>query len=543
MKSRSLFIGYRSSDAAKVDRIARDLTLLRHDDGTPRYTTWQDKHNLPPASPNWWNAIVDAIEKCEVFVFHLSRTSLTSEVCLAELEYAHKRNRPIIPVVLDGEFFLNTVSGKYDLPGETWKLVPEWLRDAQMLFYVETDFYRLFQDALAVFERNWPRDIPAPRPPNPGETGSNHALYSAARDYAGRLAFAEAEKHFDVLVRRNDKDYADVALQWMNVIRLYAELIEIVEHRNPPVIFNRKWAEYTKLFPNDFVEGVFDPRGFAARAAPPASPPPARLSSSMVPALLPAPFAWVEIPGGRGTMATDESNVTLSIPSQTYWMAKYPVTNAQYAKFIEAGGYTRDRWWTRDGQEARRQGIRFDWTGSEWKRVATGKPWVEPRYWTDAQWKGPEQPVVGVSWYEAVAFCRWLSEMTGEKIMLPTEAQWQYAAQGADGRAYPWGNPWDAGRCNNNVDGKGLGRTTPVRQYEGKGDSRLGVVDMAGNVWEWCLTAHETGRNDLDGTDYRVLRGGSWHRTNSGDFRCDFRNRLTPDFWFNVRGFRLALTP
>ena len=237
-------------------------------------------------------------------------------------------------------------------------------------------------------------------------------------------------------------------------------------------------------------------------------------------------FSWVEIPGGRGTMATDESNVTLSIPSQTYWMAKYPVTNAQYAKFIEAGGYSTQRWWTAQG----------------WQ-TCQKRNWTQPRYWTDAKWKGPEQPVVGVSWVEAVAFCRWLSEMTGEKIMLPTEAQWQYAAQGDDGRAYPWGNAWDAGRCNNNVDGKGIGRTTPVQQYEGKGDSPFGVVDMAGNVWEWCSTSYNTGRDDLDGTDLRVLRGGSWDLTLTDIFRCTFRYRFTPTHGNTYGGFRLALTP
>jgi formylglycine-generating enzyme required for sulfatase activity len=280
----------------------------------------------------------------------------------------------------------------------------------------------------------------------------------------------------------------------------------------------------------------------AAPDVPPPPPPSARLSSK-VPALLPAPFEWKEIPGGRGTMATDESNVTLSIPSQTYWMAKYPVTNAQYAKFIEEGGYSTERWWTADGLDARRQGIEWDWNGSEWKRKAIGKPWGKPRYWTDATWNGAEQPVVGVSWYEAVAFCRWLSERTGEKIMLPTEAQWQYAAQGDDGRAYPWDNSWDAGRCNNNVGSKGIGRTTPVRQYEGKGDSRFGVVDMAGNVWEWCLTAYDTGRDDLDGTDRRVLRGGSWVSSNTGYFRCVFRLRSDPGGGNLDGGFRLALSP
>ncbi|MCU0512398.1 MAG: toll/interleukin-1 receptor domain-containing protein, partial [Anaerolineae bacterium] len=66
-----------------VDKIARDLALLQYDDGTPLYTTWQDKHNLPPASPHWWDAIVDAIITCDMFVFNLSRASLQSDVCRA----------------------------------------------------------------------------------------------------------------------------------------------------------------------------------------------------------------------------------------------------------------------------------------------------------------------------------------------------------------------------------------------------------------------------------------------------------------------------
>ena len=109
--------------------------------------------------------------------------------------------------------------------------------------------------------------------------------------------------------------------------------------------------------------------------------------------------------------------------------------------------------------------------------------------------------------------------------------------------AYPWGNAWDAGRCNNNVDGKGIGRTTPVQQYEGKGDSPFGVVDMAGNVWEWCSTSYNTGRDDLDGTDLRVLRGGSWDLTLTGIFRCVFRSWGLPGGRLNYRGFRLALSP
>jgi len=124
--------------------------------------------------------------------------------------------------------------------------------------------------------------------------------------------------------------------------------------------------------------------------------------------------------------------------------------------------------------------------------------------------------------------------------MLPTEQQWQYAAQGDDGRAYPWGNDWDCKRCNNSVKPCDSNRTTPVRQYEGKGDSPFGVVDMAGNVREWCLTEYKSGNTGINGTEDRVLRGGSWFDFNSVNFRCDYRNRDDPSDWYNNGGFRLA---
>lgn len=264
-RTKKLFISYRSSDAAKVDKIAKDLSLLKYDDGTPRYITWQDKHNLPPASPNWWDAIVDAIVDCDVFVFNMSKASLQSEVCLAELDYAHKRNRPIILVVLDGEFYLNTQSGKYDLPQETWGLVPDWLGESQFLFYAGTEFYRQFESAMTLFERNWPRDLYAPRPLNPDNKsvhGSNHAVYAAARDYAYRLAFADAEKHFHALVRRNDSLYADASAHWLERIRLYAELIEMAEQHSPMFAFRQRWSAYETL-PTEYLDGeAFDPKGF-----------------------------------------------------------------------------------------------------------------------------------------------------------------------------------------------------------------------------------------------------------------------------------------
>jgi formylglycine-generating enzyme required for sulfatase activity len=125
--------------------------------------------------------------------------------------------------------------------------------------------------------------------------------------------------------------------------------------------------------------------------------------------------------------------------------------------------------------------------------------------------------------------------------MLPTEDQWQYAAQGDDGREYPWGPKWDGSRCNNKVGQKGIGKTTPVRQYEGKGDSPFGVVDMAGNVWEWCLTDYDNKTNDVNSfANRRVLRGGSWNINSADFFRCVDRGWFDPLLRDNYFGFRVS---
>jgi formylglycine-generating enzyme required for sulfatase activity len=353
------------------------------------------------------------------------------------------------------------------------------------------------------------------------------AYYQArkGRDWdSARQLLAEIRSH------KNTDGVFDVDAQeryiWQEIEREEAEK----RYRTVLLIYENDSAEHTWLALQKFWQDFpnYDPNNIGERVQPQTPPPPAPAPVKSAPAptrpMLPAPFDWIEIPGGRGTMKTDESSVTLTIPTETYWISKYPITNAQFAKFIEAGGYKNQQWWTPAG-----------WAQREKEK------WTEPRYWTDSKWNGVEHPVVGVSWFESVAFCLWLSNVTGEKIMLPTEAQWQYAAQGTDGREYPWGKKWDASRCNNNVDSKGIGKTSPVRQYEGKGDSPFGVVDMAGNVWEWCLTDYENKTNDVNsGATNRVLRGGSWDYYVADFFRCDYRYWLNPYDRVSARGFRVS---
>jgi len=228
---------------------------------------------------------------------------------------------------------------------------------------------------------------------------------------------------------------------------------------------------------------------------------------------LSAPFDWCYIPEGQVTFGPEDgydkdfyAKKKTTVPVPAFWMAKYPVTNKQYREFV----------------------------------TATGK---KPRYWDDKQWNGDDYPVVGMTWYEAVAFCEWLSNKTGEKIMLPSDAMWQRAAQGDDERKFPWGNVWDASLCNNNVDKKGIGKTTPVRDYEGKYTHPYGLVDMAGNVREWCLTTYKTGENRTtgDNNDGRVLMGGSWYDESAGRFVSAFRFGGGPGFrGYGSIGFRLA---
>ena len=252
---------------------------------------------------------------------------------------------------------------------------------------------------------------------------------------------------------------------------------------------------------------------------------------------------WHEEFGGKLEWYLDATpQHTVDLPA--YYIGRYPVTQAQYARFVQETDH----------------------------RVPYVNPkeheWARPYNW-DRRRKRPPQgledhPVVLVSWEDAVAYCEWAG------LRLPTEAEWEKAARGTDGRLYPWGNEWDRRRCNSaekwagralrtyyewgkwvlEMGEKGWGdrvRTTPVGAYSPKGDGPYGCADMAGNVLEWCADwykgyPHTTCQRIEFGETYRVLRGGSWG-TLHGGVRSASRDWDPPDYLSVDYGFRCCLSP
>ena len=258
--------------------------------------------------------------------------------------------------------------------------------------------------------------------------------------------------------------------------------------------------------------------------------------------IVPVPdIDWIAIPAGPFEMGSDKSvdsmarnnetpQFTCHLITKPYRIARYPVTVAQYSTFVQAGGYAEKNWWTNAGWAWR-------W---EWRKKGeiTG-----PKQYREVI-QTPNHPVVGISWYEAVAFCAWLSEQMGYQVELPSEAQWERAARHTDARVYPWNGDFAPDRCN--MSETGIGATSAVGIFPG-GHAECGAADMSGNVFERCRTRWQENyegyakkvSDDLTGGELRVLRGEAWARGSAG-VRAAYRNRFGPDFRPRNVGFRLV---
>lgn len=265
------------------------------------------------------------------------------------------------------------------------------------------------------------------------------------------------------------------------------------------------------------------------------------------------------------------------------------MTNAQFDAFVQAQGYVKESYW----REAMQAGY---WTPDGFKGRWDNERRQQP-YDFGEPYRLPNHPVVGVTWYEALAYTRWLTEVgqawlpAGWRVQLPSEPEWEKAARGGEGlparpivrpfhalgpaaldpgpstldpasatldlrRRYPWGDNRDP-NCANCRE-SGIGTTSAVGCFEG-GASRYGAEEMSGNVWEWTRSlwgsdrqkarygypyAAADGRENLaaDANELRIVRGGAWH-VDIMRVRCAQRVRLNPDYWDNISGFRVVVSP
>ena len=273
-----------------------------------------------------------------------------------------------------------------------------------------------------------------------------------------------------------------------------------------------------------------------------------------------SPARWVALAGGSFAMgaqnkdkkapgydpeANERESPVHRVRVDGFSIARFTVTVAEFAEFIEDEDRQDSRWWQAGG----------------------GDQPVEPDGWEEQQ-AHPSRPVVKVSWFQAMAFCAWLTDRLsrpqgakgtillpkGQAVRLPTEAEWEYAARGGENRRYPWGSEApDPQRAN--YDQSNVGHPNPVGIFPGDSTPE-GVLELAGNVWEWCLDPfveqfysicerQGTVTNPLATGDAgvpRVLRGGAFNGW-SGNLRSTYRGGVGPVDWVRGVGFRCVLAP
>jgi formylglycine-generating enzyme required for sulfatase activity len=300
----------------------------------------------------------------------------------------------------------------------------------------------------------------------------------------------------------------------------------------------------------------------------------------------------ITIPSGTYPIGSDEGEgdekPVHSVELAAFSIGQFPVTNAEWTLFMQAKGYEDEQWWEtamarawRQGDESALEGTkqqsrknrqwvqanaeqfyrRSDVTPVQiefWQEICALsdagfeerlKQWypsvrqTQPAFWNDDAYNNPAQPVVGICWYEAHAYCAWLSGQTGQLFRLPTEAEWEAAARGRTGRRYAYGDDFDVS-CGNTFETH-IRRTTPIGVFPG-GATPEGVVDLTGNIWNWTSSLYRDypydamdGREALDVEGLRGVRGGSWN-VPPAYARAAYRGRGPPASRSSNLGLRLA---
>jgi formylglycine-generating enzyme required for sulfatase activity len=538
-----LFISYSRDDKQWVYEFARRLSNMR-----ARHDVWldQDLH----VSQKWWDEILNRIEWCEATIVFLTPRYVNSPFCMAELEYALALNKPIMPLRMKECELPDVLKDIQYLDIEAQEMNEILIEIASSLGDIRAELGNYPSPAV---KPTRPR-VPTPKEDMPSDP---FELFAAVHQAAEQDDLARAEKLAQRLKEIDPEGFGLEIDAYLNEKRLgkaginaYLKIVAYVEtgQMNEARL---AWKVYTR----QYGKLNYDPKGYATTLGEilavknPESPPrilqpnwamqhfPAQKSE-------PTPKQSSETTFGR-RMTDDKSVEMVYVPAGTFlmgssdddkygqssekpqhkvvishpfWLDLTPVTNAAYARFIKAGAYQIQTFWTPEG----------------WQWVQLNKQTRPENY---DGFTADEQPRIGVTWYEADAYCRWRGGR------LPTEAEWEWAARGEKSLIYPWGNTFDRDKVVWN--GNSIDKSVNVGSKPA-GASWVGALDMSGNVEEWTNSLSQPypyqendGREgQTTGAGKRVLRGGAWTATSSTFLRSAHRWGLAPTEQGNYLGFR-----
>ncbi len=541
-----LFISYARVDKPYCIQIVNMLDV--HD-------IWYDQRLY--ASQNWWKEILSRLDWCEGFVYLLSPDSVQSDYCRREFEIARSLGRHIFPVLIHPDTQIPEALRELHYVDLSQGVTPEAVKALLDGIYKAESSRREAEYGMDL--NSMSRSQVAPpivddaRIITLAAEAMEEGHYDQAVFFLGQAkarGYKSRHINLDALLAE-----AGAALERLSYLRdaerdykVIADLIRLSATR-------KLGCESLRSFLRDFP--TYDPDGLRAQCESqgmPMDPVPADAGASPhalrgepAPDVSAAPLGhtvfdrpgggqtliqppqprpslpmleWVQVPGGDLRVESDAArSVGPALYVDSFSMAKYPVTNAQYQVFLDdPQGYANTEWWD------------YAPEACAWRDE---HPQPEP-----SAYKGENRPREMVNWYDAVAFTRWLSAYLGVRVTLPTLEQRQRAVQGDDERAYPWGDAFDKARCNTRESE--LKMTTTVDRYE-DGKSPYGIYDLVGNVWEWCLNT-ESGADGplaLTGSAKRIVHGGAFV---SPSTRCQvaFYYALNPNTLYASIGFRVV---
>ncbi len=492
------------------------------------HEVWYDQRLY--AGTHWWNEILRRLDWCEGFVYLISPDSVKSEYCQKEYELAQRLHRHIFPVLIN--------SNK--------SVIPPALKELQ---YVDMSRGLTLESAnrllraISYAERTHPKPAapqggsiqPEDVKPPAVDTDNLIREIATAMDeeqydravYLAKLATnAGYKSEFIDLQALLDKAEEELRRQSekRELEREYNQIVELVSRSKTRSLGCEAFRAFRSKHPD------YDPHNIVAQCSdyavrPLVDPPPKPAPAPGTPRFDLPMLEWCAVPEGRLSIELKNDKGILEPYNQTlerFFISKYPVTNAQYRVFVQdPEGYMDPRWWD------------YNSDAREWH-----KRYKQPRA---PRFDGALHPRENINWYEAMAFSRWLAYKLRLRVTLPTVAQWCRAARGDSNHLYAWGDEFQPTRCNTSESY--LRQTSDVTCYP-HGASPYGVVDLCGNVWEWCLDSRGHALDPaLNGKDVlRAVLGGSFVGPASRA-AVGFHYYLNPLTAYATIGFRVVYLP